>query len=140
MARIRGNKWRSDMVRLPCVNWDNMATAELQTMTQPRRRYWRRVLLLVALAAALVLAWFWKPLSNTALAGASFGARTACSCHYIAGRSLSDCRKDFEPGMGLIMLSTQAKEKSLTARFPLLASQTATFREGEGCVLERWED
>jgi hypothetical protein len=29
--------------------------------------------------------------------------------------------------------------RSVTARFPLLASQTATYREGWGCVLEKWD-
>jgi hypothetical protein len=117
-----------------------MATAEPKTLTPPHRRRWLRLLLLVLLVAAIVLVWFWKPLSRNAVLGASFGARTACSCHYIAGRSLSDCRKDFEPGMGLVMLSADADSKSVTARFPLLSSQTATFREGEGCVLEHWGD
>jgi hypothetical protein len=128
------------MARLPCVSRGEMATVEPKTILVPRRRRWRRPLLFTLVAAALLLAWFWKPLSSMAVAGASFGARTACSCHYIAGRSLSDCRKDFEPGMGLVMLSADAQEKSVTARFPLLSSQTATFREGEGCVLERWVD
>jgi hypothetical protein len=117
-----------------------MATVELKSRGKPARGKWRRLLLFVALAAVALLVWFWKPLSSTAIAGASFGARTACSCHYIAGRSLSDCRKDFEPGMGVIMLSADEKAKSVTARFPLLASQTATFTEGAGCVLERWRD
>ncbi len=94
----------------------------------------------LALVAAALLIWFWKPVSRTATLGASFGARMACSCHYIAGRSLDDCRKDFEPGMGLIMLSSDEKAKSVTARFPLLARQTAVFAEGPGCTLEKWDD
>ena len=91
-------------------------------------------------AALLLLGWYWKPLNGYAAAGAALGARTACSCRYIAGRSLSDCAKDFEPGMALISLSADARERSVTARFPLLASETATFREGEGCMLEPWQD
>ena len=90
--------------------------------------------------ALLLLGWFWKPLNGYASAGAALGARTACSCRYIAGRSLRDCAKDFEPGMALIWLSADARKRSVTARFPLLASETATFREGEGCVLEPWRD
>jgi hypothetical protein len=117
-----------------------MATPELQSLILPRRKPWRRAAVFVLIATALLFGWFWKPLSSTALAGTAFGARTACSCHYVAGRSLSDCRKDFEPGMSLIMLSADENSKSLTARFPLLARQTATFHEGEGCVLEKWED
>ena len=91
-------------------------------------------------ASLLLLGWFWKPLNGYASAGAALGARTACSCRYVAGRSLSSCRHDFESGMSLISLSADARERSVTAQFPLLASETATFREGEGCVLEPWRD
>ena len=97
-------------------------------------------MVLAGVLAALLLGWFWKPLNGYAAAGAALGARTACSCRYIAGRSLSDCAKDFEPGMALISLRADARERSVTARFPLLASETATFREGEGCMLEPWQD
>ncbi len=67
------------------------------------------------------------------------GARIACSCRYVEGRSLGDCRKDFEPGMQLITLSDDPTARRVTAHFPLLSSQTASFREGEGCLLEPWE-
>lgn len=87
-----------------------------------------------------MLAWFWQPLNSYAVTGASYGARVACSCRFVGGRELSDCRKDFEPRMELIMLSENEEARSVTARFPLLSSQTATYRKGEGCVLEPWED
>lgn len=106
----------------------------------PRRRGWRTALAITLLAVVVLLVWFWKPINGYAEAGAAYGARVACSCRQIGGRSLSDCRKDFLPGMALITLSENAKAKSVTARFPLLSSQTAQFREGEGCVLEKWED
>ena len=106
----------------------------------PRRRRWRTVLVCSFIAAALLLAWYWKPINSYAAAGASYGARVACACRQIGGRSLSDCRKDFVPGMTLITLSEDAKARSVTARFPLLSSQTAQFREGEGCVLEKWDN
>lgn len=111
-----------------------------QSPPAPRRRKWRNALALALLAAALLLAWFWKPLGGYAAAGASYGAKVTCSCRYIGGRSLQDCRKDFVSGMALATLSEDAKAKSVTARFPLLSRQTATFREGEGCVLEKWPD
>ena len=41
--------------------------------------------------------------------------------------------------MELISLSEDAEAKSVTASFPLLESQTATYREGYGCVLESWD-
>ncbi len=93
-----------------------------------------------ALAALVLLAWFRTPLTARAVAGASFGARVACSCRFAAGRALADCRKDFEPGMGLVMLSENTRQRSVTASFPLLSSQTATYLDGQGCVLEPWED
>ena len=112
-----------------------MATANPAVSPRARRRWpW----LVLALLAAL-LGWFWQPLNSFAVTGASYGARVACSCRHLGGRSLDDCRKDFEPGMELIMLSEDAEARSVTATFPLLASQTATFTEGEGCRLEPWE-
>ena len=42
-------------------------------------------------------------------------------------------------GMELVILSEDAEAKSVTARFPLLANETATLRDGYGCVLEPWE-
>ncbi len=105
-----------------------------------RSRRWRRFLLVVLVLLAGLLAWYWRPLNAFAMTGAAYGARVACSCHYVGGRSLSDCRKDFEPGMELVTLSADAEAKSVTARFPLLATQTGTYREGEGCRLEPWRE
>jgi hypothetical protein len=95
------------------------------------------------LVLAVILAgagWYYGPgLHDQAVAGTSYGARVACSCRHVGGRGLEDCRKDFEPGMELVSLSEDAEAKSVTASVPLLASQTATYREGYGCVLEKWE-
>lgn len=102
---------------------------------------WRRprnLLILAVLALAAALALFWVPLTGYAVTGASYGARVGCSCRFVGGRDLTDCRKDFEDGMSLILLSEDAKAKSVTATFPLLSRQTATYREGEGCRLEPW--
>lgn len=109
-------------------------------IAQPRRRRWPKVLLAIAIVAALLLAWFWRSLHANAVTAASYGAHVACSCHYIAGRSLQDCRKDFEPGMGPVTLSEDPEAKSVTARYLLFARQTATFRQGQGCMLEPWQD
>lgn len=106
-------------------------------MAGPRSRRW---LAWLALAAIALVAWFWHPIRMNAKTAASYGAHVGCSCRFIGGRPLGDCRKDFEPGMALVTLSEDAEAKSVTARFPLLSSQTATFHEGKGCLLERWED
>lgn len=114
-----------------------MATSNPTSPARPRRRMW----LLAGLALLLGLgAFFRAPLTGYAGVGAAYGARVACSCRYAGGRSLADCKKDFEPGMELVTLSESRAARSVTARFPLLASETATYREGWGCVLETWED
>ena len=113
-----------------------MATAN-PSAPKPRRRIW----LLAGLALLLGLgAFFRAPLTGYAGVGAAYGARVACSCRFVGGRSLADCKKDFEPGMELVTLSENRAARSVTARFPLLASETATYREGWGCVLETWAD
>ena len=99
----------------------------------PRRRLW---ILLAFVALAVLLAAFWRPLMGYARVGAAYGARVGCSCRYVGGRSLSDCAKDFEPGMELVSLSDDRKARAVTARFPLLGGATATYHEGWGCVLE----
>jgi hypothetical protein len=114
-----------------------MATAN-PSLPSPQRTRRRALWFGLALVAGLVV-WFWGPLNGYAMAGTSYGARVACSCKFLGGRSLDDCRKDFEPGMELIMLTHDVEAKSVTATFPLLVSQTATFREGQGCRLEPWE-
>jgi hypothetical protein len=114
-----------------------MATAK-PLSTSPRRRGLRKALLIVVVLLAVLLAVSWSALRGHAVAGASVGARVACSCRFVGGRDLSDCRKDFEPGMGVVMLSQDEAARSVTARVPLLSSQTATYRQGEGCMLEKW--
>jgi len=113
-----------------------MATAKRNTI--PRRRIWpRAVLVLVVLGGAA--AWYYRqPIAGLSTTGAAFGARTVCSCRYVAGRGLADCEKDFEPGMELVFLSDDPEARSVTARVPLLASATARYREGFGCMLEPW--
>ena len=67
--------------------------------------------------------------------GTAYGARVACSCHYIGGRDIQDCEKDFEPGMELIGLSIDEEKRRVTAAVPLMESATAEFREGWGCIM-----
>ncbi len=104
----------------------------------PRRHRVRNVLVIVVLLAALGLAMAWPRLQAQAVLATSYGARIACTCHYLGGRGLQDCRKDFEPGMALVVLSDNPAKRSITARVPLIASQTATFRDGAGCQLQSW--
>ncbi len=98
---------------------------------------WLFLLILIALAAT---AWVYRePVRGYANVGTTYSARVACSCRFVAGRSLEDCKKDKLAGMELITLVDNVKAKSVTARFPLITDATATYREGYGCVMEKWE-
>ena len=113
-----------------------MATA--QRNTSPRRRIWPRALLVLAVLGGASVWYYREPIAGLSTTGAAFAARTACSCRYVAGRGLADCEKDFEPNMELVFLSDDPATRSVTARVPLLASATAQYREGYGCLLESW--
>ena len=139
------------MVPIPCARPEPMATTKprdfTRVLTQIRWRpridwLWTgwagRGLLVVLVAALGAVAWFWTSISGNAAAAASVGARIACSCHFVEGRPLGQCRDDFEPGMGMVTLSADESARSVTARVLLLSKQTATLREGAGCVLEPW--
>lgn len=116
-----------------------LSSAPAPTGRSPRRRRLWIVLALVLVVLA-ALAFYGRPLLHKAELGAAYGARVGCSCRFVAGRPLHDCRKDFEAGMSLVMLSEDAEARRVTARVPLLARQSATFREGWGCQLEPWRD
>jgi len=103
-----------------------------------RKRRW--LIAIVALLAGALVVMFGGGVMGKARAGAAFGARMGCVCHYIGGRPLGECRSDFEPGMRLVLLSDDAENRTITARVPFLARDSATFRPGEGCILQPWAD
>jgi hypothetical protein len=107
---------------------------------KPKSSRWLWVLGILALIIAGAAYAYRAPISGYAGAGSAYSARVACSCVYIGNRSLEDCKKDKLKGMELISLSQDSDAKSVTARFPLIKSETATYREGYGCVLEEWQD
>ncbi|WP_197419098.1 MULTISPECIES: hypothetical protein [unclassified Sphingomonas] len=65
--------------------------------------------------------------------GVGYGARVACACRYIGNRSLTDCRKDFEPGMEPIRLAENPRTRTVTASVPLIASRSVRFDPLLGC-------
>ncbi|NWK97777.1 hypothetical protein DM806_19375 [Sphingobium lactosutens] len=100
-----------------------------------RRKWWITALLVLA-ALLGVLAWHSTGLSAQARAGAAYGARIGCSCRYVEGRSMGSCQQDKEPGMAMVRLTDLPEEKAVKASVPLLASRTAHFRPGWGCLLD----
>jgi len=96
----------------------------------------------VAAVVLLALGWWYARdnFSGDAEAGTAYAARVACSCRQVAGRSLEDCGKDLIAGMEMVSLSEDEETRSVTASVPLLASATARYKQGYGCVLDPWED
>ncbi|MEO9461736.1 MAG: hypothetical protein ABJ242_03280 [Marinomonas sp.] len=105
-----------------------------------RSRRWPWVLLILFLIVFAVAYYFRVPASGYAQTATAYSARVACSCRFVAGRDLDDCKKDRLGGMELVTLVEDADAKSVTARFPLITSDTASYRKGFGCVLEKWDD
>ena len=97
------------------------------------------VLGLALVALGIAGSQYREPIAGYADVGSAYAARVACSCRFVSGRSMEDCEKDKLDGMELVSLSDDVDAKSVTASFPLVASHTATLREGYGCVLEEWE-
>ena len=114
-----------------------MANARTKRSVGARITIWLLILAVVAIGAGI---WFNRaPIRGYADVGTAYAARVACSCRFVAGRSLEDCEKDKLGGMELVSLSDDADARSVTASFPLVTCNTATYREGYGCVLEEWE-
>jgi hypothetical protein len=104
---------------------------------RPRYGLWLLALIALGLGGA---AWaFREPINGYGSIASAYSARVACSCRFVGGRSLDDCGKDKLAGMEAVTLVEDPEAKSVTARFPLVAEATATYREGYGCVLEKWE-
>lgn len=97
---------------------------------------WAKVFLTLLAVGGCGALLFGDSIAGYAAAGTGYGARNACSCRYISGRPLGDCREDFVPGMEAVLLTQDEDRRSVTAYIPLLHSETARFREGFGCVLE----
>lgn len=93
-------------------------------------------LLLLLLALLALLAWHWPTLGAQARLGAAYGARIGCSCRYVEGRSMGSCNGDKEPGMTAVRLTDLPEQHAVEGSVPLLASRTARFKPGWGCLLD----
>lgn len=104
---------------------------------RPRYGLWLLALVALGLGGA---AWaFREPIGGYGSIASAYSARVACSCRFVAGRSLDDCGKDKLEGMELISLKENPEAKSVTASIPFVAADTASYREGYGCVLQEWQ-
>lgn len=112
-----------------------MATRIISAMQGGGRGKFKWVLLVIAVMIVAALIYAWPAMRAYSQTGAAYSARIVCSCRYIGGRGLEDCEKDLEPGMEVVSLSEAAQAKRIDATVPLMASESAEFREGFGCVL-----
>lgn len=99
-------------------------------------RKWKLTAAVVILLLAGAIAWHGAALTAHARLGAAYGARIGCSCRYVEGRTMGSCTDDKEPGMALVRMTDLPDEKAVRASVPLLASRTARFRPGWGCLLD----
>jgi len=101
--------------------------------------HWGTALLVIAAAGAGAW-WYWgDDMRGQAQAATAFGAKTACSCRYVAGRELGSCEQDFVPGMEAVFLLDDEGDQAVTAYVPLVSSNSARYREGFGCMLDPWD-
>lgn len=120
---------------MPSASPPPTSTGSVPGTVSPRRN-WRLWAGIAGLLLAGYVAWNQPSWNAQAETGAAYGARMACSCRYVQGRPLESCERDAEPGMELVSLSDDAEEKAVSASVPLLASRTARYRAGTGCVLD----
>ncbi|MCM0000136.1 MAG: hypothetical protein NBV68_12190 [Erythrobacter sp.] len=116
-----------------------MAKSPARAGRRTRTRWGLWVLAIIAALVGGAAFAFRAEIGGYGAVSAAYTARVACSCRFVAGRPLKDCAKDKLAGMEAVTLVEDVETKSVTARFPLVASATATYREGFGCVLEPYE-
>ncbi len=100
----------------------------------------RRVL--IALAAMAVLAavvgyarWF-VPTQRAVGIGTGMLAKQLCSCVFVSGRSLEDCRADQFESMDPIQVEVLSEPEGVRAFVALFGERIATWRDGLGCTLQ----
>lgn len=114
-----------------------MAKTRRRTQSAQRRN-WGLFGLTLAVAVGAVILVYREPIAGNSAAATAYSARVACSCRFVAGRSLEDCEKDLLAGMELVMLSEDEETRTVSATIPFVNSDSASYREGYGCVLETW--
>jgi hypothetical protein len=101
------------------------------------RTRWHYLICFGLLLLAALLAWKWTQWQARAAVGAAYGARITCSCRYVEGRSAASCTGDTEPGMEIVSIADHPESRSVTGSVPMMASRTARYRPGFGCLLDK---
>jgi hypothetical protein len=109
-------------------------------VTHRSSRRWPSFVFALLLVGGGVTWAYGEEASGMAEVGTAYGAKNACSCRYLAGRELGSCSDDFLPGMEAVFLSEDEEEQAVTAYVPLIASNTARYHQGFGCMLDPWKE
>ena len=94
---------------------------------------------LSALAVVLlVIGYFrwWVPTRVAVDIGAGMLAKQVCSCMFVAGRELADCRADQFEMSDQVQVEILHDPNGVRAWVPLLGERTAFHSEGFGCAFE----
>ncbi len=81
----------------------------------------------------LFLIFNFATLKGFAALGSNYAAHVTCSCRYIEGRDMASCANDTEPGMELVNVTDDPRNKRITASVLFLAEAVAERRGEFGC-------
>ncbi|MCP5057705.1 MAG: hypothetical protein GY937_13415 [bacterium] len=95
----------------------------------------KRLLVGFLLIAAGAGAWYLPHLRTMTEVGAGYVAKQACSCVFVAERSLASCRADMLASMESIEAEVLVSGEGVRAWVPLLADRTALHEAPYGCTL-----
>ncbi len=91
------------------------------------------LLLVLVLAGGLVYQLWYLPTRFAVDIGSGMLAKQMCSCIFVAGRDVEDCRADQFESMDPIQVEV---EQRVRAFVPGFGERFAVYREGFGCTLE----
>jgi hypothetical protein len=114
-----------------------MATPTFSKRRKPPVQKRRFILPVLGSMVLIAIAWFaynYQSIKGQADLAAAYGAHIACSCRYIAGRELENCKRDFEPGMEMLTVVDDPENKRVIASVPFLAKAMAERRGAYGCI------
>jgi hypothetical protein len=91
---------------------------------------------LLCVLALIGIVWKWNDWRAAADAGSGYAARITCSCRFIEGREAGSCAEDIAEDAGMVAISEDPDQKTITGSVPLMARRTAQFKPGYGCLMK----
>ncbi len=105
-----------------------------------KSRNWKVAGIGLLLALAAGGAWGYRQFKPYAEIGGTYIAKQYCSCLFVAGRSESSCRADFEPDIDHFKVTADRSglpaHAKVTARLALFTGEAA-YADGYGCTVSK---